>query len=287
MSLDRRAWLAGLGGLGLGACAPRTLARGSATELDLSSLEAGGRIGVQAARGARVLSWRANERFTYCSTFKLFLAATTLQRVQAGEERLDRPVRITSTDMVSHAPVTGQAIDRTLTIEALCQATVEVSDNPAANILIREMGGLAAWRDWYRQIGDVVTNVDRLEPELNDVGDVRDTTTPAQVVANLDTLFADSRTQLSSASRALLMGWLLGSPTGLNRLRAGVPSGWQVAHKTGTSSAGPVNDIGLLVPPGEPAIYIAAFWQGPESDDFSLGEAAIAEATRRVIEALN
>lgn len=287
MAIDRRAWLAGLGGVGLSACIPGLRARASASDLDLSSLEVGGRIGVQAVRNGRAVSWRAHERFTYCSTFKLFLAAATLERVQAGDEQLDRPVAMTAADMVSHAPVTGQAVGGTLTIQALCQATVEVSDNPAANILIREMGGLTAWRDWYRRIGDTVTNVDRLEPELNGVGDARDTTTPGQFVANLQTLFADDVTRLSSMSRSLLMSWLFASPSGPNRLRAGVPVGWEVAHKTGTSSSGPVNDIGLLIPPGGHPIHIAVFWQGRESDDFSLGEAAIAEATRRVVEALS
>ena len=74
----------------------------------------------------------------------MYLAAATLLRVQAGEERLDRRVPVTRADMVSHAPVTEPAIGSTLSIEQLMKGTVEVSDNPAANILIRELGGLAA-----------------------------------------------------------------------------------------------------------------------------------------------
>ncbi|MDP1142763.1 serine hydrolase, partial [Klebsiella pneumoniae] len=69
--------------------------------------------------------------------------------------------------MISHAPVTELAVGSTLTIEQLMKGTVEVSDNPAANILIREMGGLDALRAFYRGIGDDSTRVDRLEPEMN------------------------------------------------------------------------------------------------------------------------
>src|SRR5690606_21980500 len=100
----------------------------------------------------------------------------------------DRAVPVAVSDMVMHRPITETAVGSTLTIEELCKAAVEVSDNPAANILIREMGGLEAWQAWYRTIGDQVTRVDRYETELNSAvsGDLRDTTTPEQFVANLD-----------------------------------------------------------------------------------------------------
>ena len=59
------------------------------------------------------------------------------------------------------------------------QAAVEVSDNPAANILIREMGGIGVWRSWWPTFGDTTTVISRLEPDLNTAlpDDPRDTTT--------------------------------------------------------------------------------------------------------------
>ena len=231
-------------------------------------------------------SWRASERFTYCSTFKLFLATATLERVARGEERLDRAVPITSDDMISHAPVTGPAVGESLTIEALCQSTVELSDNPAANILIREMGGLDSWRNWYRSIGDSVTRVDRLEPELNLVDGERDTTTPDQAVANMARLLAPGQMRLTPEHQMLLERWLVDSPTGPNRIKAGAPEGWRVGHKTGTSNLGPVNDIGVIWSPSNGPIFVAAYYEGPPAGDFTAGEAIIGEATRRALEAL-
>ena len=283
--MKRRSVIAGFGALGLAGCG---LSVRFDRPFDLSDLEQreNVRLGLAVRQGADQMSWRATERFTYCSTFKLFLAAATLERVARGEERLDRAVPITSDDMISHAPVTGPAVGESLTIEALCQSTVELSDNPAANILIREMGGLDSWRNWYRSIGDSVTRVDRLEPELNLVDGERDTTTPDQAVTNMAGLLAPGQTRLTSEHQTLLERWLTDSPTGPNRIKTAAPDGWRVGHKTGTSSQGPINDIGVIWSPEGAPIFVAAYYQGPPSDDFAAGEAIIAEAVRQALEAL-
>src|SRR5690606_28129974 len=127
-----------------------------------------------------------------------------------------------------------QAVGGGLTIEQLMKATVEVSDNPAANLLIRELGGHEALGAFYRGIGDDITRVDRWEPEMNRLDGDKDTTTPHQSAANIDRLLVSSDTPLSAASKALLMRWMIAAPTGPDRIRGGVPAGWTVAHKTGT-----------------------------------------------------
>ena len=285
--MDRRSVLTGMGLFTLAGCTGAgTSPQGERPGIDLSDLEArqGGRLGIQVV-GAETVGWRASERFTYCSTFKLFLAAAVLQQADRGEVRLDRQIPITGADMVFHAPVTGPAVGKTLSVEALCKATVELSDNPAANILIREMGGLDAWRAWYRGIGDTVTRVDRLEPALNGIGDERDTTTPEQTATNLGKVLSPDASLLTPPSRERLMTWLIETPTGPNRLKAAAPLGWTVAHKTGTSNAGPVNDIGLMLPPQGQPVYVVAYYQGPETDDFAEGEVILAEAVHRALKA--
>lgn len=285
--MDRRSVLMGVGLVTLTGCSaagPAATSRRESLTVDLSDLEArqGGRLGIQVV-GADTVGWRQSERFTYCSTFKLFLAAAVLQQADRGEVRMDREVPVSEADMVMHAPVTGDAVGKTLSIEALCKATVELSDNPAANILIREMGGLDTWRAWYRGIGDTVTRVDRLEPGLNGVGDERDTTTPVQTAINMARVLGPDSTLLAPRSRERLMTWLTETPTGRNRLKAAAPQGWTVAHKTGTSSAGPINDIGLMLPPQGQPVHVVAYYQGPETNSFAEGEAILAEAVRRAL----
>lgn len=294
---DRRSVLAGVGAIALMGCsrAPEAAQAPAAGPVvpeafDLSALEArhGGRIGFAARDLAtgRELRWRGEERFVYCSTFKMFLAAATMLRIQAGEERADRAIPITRADMISHAPVTEPAIGRALTIEALMKGTVEVSDNPAANILIRELGGLEVLREFYRGIGDRTTTVDRLEPEMNRLDGDKDTIQPIQSVANLHRLLISDQTPLSAGNKALLLRWMTDTPTGQGRIKAGMPAGWTVAHKTGTGGYGPTNDIGILYPPAGEPVVMAVYNHATRGSDEAQREATIAEAARLALVAL-
>jgi len=299
--MHRRRLLTGVGAAGLAACVrvpaeARSTLRENPDEaaavrfdaLDLSDLEAAyaGRMGfiIHALNRGWGLAWRAEERFSYCSTFKLFLAAATLERVQNGQESLTREVGVQASDLVSHAPVTQPAVGSSLSIGRLCQAAVEVSDNLAANILIREIGGLNAMRIWYRSIGDDDTRVDRWELELNVPDGEKDTVRPQQAARNLNAvLMAGDEAVLDTDNRRRLATWLVNSPTGAGRIKAGVPATWTVAHKTGTA-AGAVNDIGVLWTPDDEPFVVAAYFDGEAGSAVAAGEAVIAEATRRAVE---
>jgi beta-lactamase class A len=294
--MDRRSVLTGLAALPLAGCEPAPSSPVSEIrqtpggwEVDLGGLEAsnGGRIGLEACDWNRV-SWRAEERFNYCSTFKTFLATATLERVQRGEEQLDRALPVTADDMVFHAPVTQPAVGSTLTIEQLCKGTVEVSDNPAANILIRELGGIDAFRAWYRSIGDQSTTVDRLEPMMNRKDGEKDTITPVQAVSNLIRVFGSDAIEprLEEPMLTRLRRWMIDSPTGANRIKGGVPSGWTVAHKTGTGGTGQTNDIGVIQPPSGDPIHIAVYYEAPADLAADQRDAVVAEATRLALAAL-
>ncbi|MFN3668755.1 MAG: class A beta-lactamase [Brevundimonas sp.] len=297
---DRRSVLTGFGALGVMGCSrqdaslpappPRPPVIIPNETIDLSALEArhGGRLGlaVMDLERLRNLAWRRDERFVYCSTFKMYLAAATLLRVQAGDEHLDRAIPVTQADMVNHAPTTGPAVGSTLTVEQLMEATVGLSDNPAANILIRELGGLEALRAFYAGIGDRTTRVDRLEPEMNRLDGDKDTITPGQSMRNLLRLLTYDQTPLAPASKALLLRWMIETPTGAGRIKAGVPAGWTVAHKTGTGGYGPTNDIGVLYPPTGHPIVIAVYYHATRTSSPDQNDAVIAEATRLALAAL-
>lgn len=291
---DRRSVLAGFGAMGVAGCvraaepeAPQVVSAPEA--LDLSALEQdnGGRLGFVAHDGqsGRVLSWRGDERFVYCSTFKMYLAAATFLRVQAGQERLDRMIPVTAADMVNHAPVTEPAIGRSLSVEALMKGTVEVSDNPAANLLLKAMGGIAPMQAFYRSIGDDSTTVNRFEPEMNRADGDKDTITPRQSVTNIHRLLVDPRTPLSAQARTTLLRWMTDTPTGQNRIKAGAPADWTVAHKTGTGGYGPTNDIGVVYPAIGAPIVIAAYYHADSAAPAARNEAVIAAATRQAFSA--
>ncbi|GGJ35583.1 beta-lactamase [Neoroseomonas lacus] len=231
----------------------------------LARIEAayGGRLGVAVLDTAtgRQLGHRPTERFPMCSTFKAPLTAAVLARIDAGSERPDRRIRITRADLLAWSPVTETRLDGPgMTITELCAATMTISDNAAANLLLATLGGPSGLTAWLRGIGDPVTRLDRTEPTLNEAtpGDTRDTTTPAAMAATLRHLALGD--VLSAASRTQFVAWLRGNRTGDSRLRAGLPPGWQVGDRTGTGARNTSNVIGVMWPPGDrPPLVVTAF----------------------------
>ena len=246
----------------------------------------GGRLGVAAldtASGAR-LGHRAGERFPMCSSFKLLAVGAVFGRVDQGHERLDRFIPYGPADLLDYAPVTKAHVkDGGLPLGDLCQAAVELSDNTAANLILRQLGGPSAVTAFARGLGDPVTLLDRNEPTLNTAipGDPRDTTSPAAIMADLRALSLGDG--LKPASRERLNGWLTNCKTGLTRLRAGFPAGWRVGDKTGTGVNGTANDVAVAWGPGGP-ILIACYLTEAGSATDAARDAVHAEVARIVVE---
>jgi beta-lactamase class A len=228
--------------------------------------ESGGRLGVAALNTAdgRQLLHRADERFPLCSTFKMMLAAAVLAR---DPSLLDKRIRYEKSDLVPHSPVTGKHVAEGMTVDALCEATLQYSDNAAANLLMKQIGGPAAVTAYARSIGDSEFRLDRWETELNSAmpGDLRDTTTPQAMAKSLQKLVMGEALPLHC--RRQLKDWMIGNTTGAARIRAGVPAGWVVADKTGAGDYGTVNDIAVIWPPGRPPMLLAVYLTLPGKDD--------------------
>lgn len=248
-------------------------------------LKHGGRLGVAAldlASGKR-LDHRSDERFLMCSTFKALAGALVLARVDRNEEHLDRRVVFSQSDLVVYSPVTEKhAGGSGMTVGELCEAAVTLSDNTAGNLLLASFGGPSALTKFVRSLGDKVTRLDRIEPDLNEhdhPGDLRDTTSPAAMLQTLRKLLFGE--VLSKASRAQLAAWLITNKTGNSRLRAGFPQNWLVGDKTGTNASGTANDIGVAWPPDRGPIVVAAYCEMPAASS-GQRNAVLAEVARVV-----
>ena len=230
----------------------------------------GGRLGVSIldVESGRRLDHRGGERFPMCSTFKWIAAALVLSRVDLGEERLDRRIVISESDLLPYSPTTEKQIGGGgMSMAELCEAAITLSDNTAANLILANVGGPPALTAFVRGVGDVVTRLDRIEPELNEgtPGDPRDTTSPVAMLDTLCTLLLGDT--LSRQSRDQLTVWLVANTTGKNRLRAGLPIDWRIGDKTGSSSAGITNDVAIGWPPrGGPLLITAYFAESANND---------------------
>ena len=248
----------------------------------------GGRIGVAAldTSNDKHLDYRAEERFPMCSTFKFLAAAAVLKRVDEKKERLDRFVPYNAKDILEYAPVTKEHLNEGgMTLGTLCEAAIEQSDNTAGNLLLNAIGGPGGLTNFVRALGDRVTRLDRIEPELNSAipGDERDTTTPAAISSDMQRLLLGDA--LSEASRRKLDDWLQRNETGGSMIRAGVPKTWSVGDKTGRGANGATNDIAIMRPPGRAPILLAIYSVGSTATANDRA-AAIAELTKVVAEFL-
>jgi beta-lactamase class A len=285
--MDRRSLLKGAL-LGASALALRTtFARAADADVAAARLVAlerqhGGRLGVailDTGSGRRV-AHRADERFLMCSTFKLLAVGAVLARVDRGAERLDRRVVFGHDVLLSWAPVTSRHVGEPgMTVAELCQAAITVSDNTAANLLLASLGGPPAVTAFVRRLGDPLTRLDRIEPALNvgAPGDLRDTTTPNAMLADLRTLLLGDA--LSAASREQLAAWMRATTTGLDKLRAGAPADWRAGDKTGSGAHSETNDVAILWPPRRPPLLVTAYYAGSDADD-AQRSAVLAEVGR-------
>ncbi|MDI1273860.1 class A beta-lactamase [Polaromonas sp.] len=244
--------------------APVNAAQASRFEQALRQIESAsaGRLGAAMldTHSGASYAYRGAERFPMCSTFKFLAAAQVLSRVDQGQEQLDRRITVRASDIIQHSPATKPRVGGLpMTLAELCEATITLSDNAAANLMLKEMGGPPGLTAYMRSLGDDITRLDRIAPELNEStpGDPRDTTTPQAMLQSMQKILLG--TALSTASRAQITRWLLDNKTGDRKLRALLPAGWRVGDKTGGGAYGSNNDIGIFWPPGRAPILVTAY----------------------------
>ncbi|MGW4761441.1 class A beta-lactamase [Streptomyces pseudogriseolus] len=248
--------------------------------------EFGARLGVFAVdtgTGATVVH-RADERFALCSTFKTLAAAAVVDHRPGA--RLDERISYSTADLVTYSPVTEKHTGDGMTLRQLCDAAVRYSDNTAGNLLLRDIGGPRGLTAYARRLGDRVTRLDHIEPELNSnpPGDPRDTTSPRAIAADYRALVLGDA--LPPAGRALLTDWLVRNTTGDRRIRAAVPRGWRVGDKTGGGEWGRGNDVAVLWPgAGRSPLVLSVLTERPDRAA-SPSDELVAEAARRVLDVL-
>ncbi|MEM7665104.1 MAG: class A beta-lactamase [Pseudomonadota bacterium] len=259
MTIERRTFLGGALALGASACVPveRTVLGRLDARLRIIEAAGNGTLGAELydTGTGQSLGINQDRRFGHCSSFKLSLAAMVLARHASGTADADSRVTWGEDDLMFVSPFTTTRLGDGATLRELAEATQKYSDNAAANVLLRELGGPPALTAFWRSVGDEISRLDRIEPALNNVPvtETRDTTTPAAMARTVAALtFGDV---LPETERALLRQWMIDTPTGANRVRAGLPEKWIAGDKTGTSiwpGMGSLYvDIGFVQPPSK------------------------------------
>lgn len=243
------------------------------------------RVGVAVVDTGSGQSWlyRADERFPMASTAKTLVCAALLQH---GEPLLHSPILLQPDDIQTYAPVTKELVGQTLSAFQLCEITLRSSDNTAVNLVLNVLGGPTAVTSFLRSIGDQSTRLDRMEPELNEAtpGDERDTTTPSAMVATMRALLLDSA--LTPTMREQLVGWLAANEVAGPLLRAGVPSDWLVADRSGSAEYG-TRGVAAVLWPTQHAPLVVAVYITETDAPIEARNAAIASIGQAIAEELS
>lgn len=252
-------------------------------ELAKLEKEASGRLGITLidTKDNSTILYRANERFPMASTSKVMVVTAILKRNELELNFLNKKIPLHKKDIVIYSPIAEKNLAKGMTIEELCKATLQYSDNAAMNKLLEQMDGPKGATKFARSINDQYYQLDRIEPLLNTAipNDNRDTTTPLAMANSLqNTIFGNV---LASKERALLTDWMKGNTTGGQSIKAGLPKNWIVGDKTGMGEYGTTNDVAIIWPESrEPLILTVYFTQNEK--DASPRKDVLAEATRIV-----
>lgn len=263
----------------------------SAVQPRLAAVEAriGGRLGVGVLDTAddALLGYRADERFPMSSTCNVLTVASVLKRVDDGHEQPDRLVPYQASDLApGDSPVTTAHLDAGgMTVLALCAAAIQWSDETAAELLVRSVGGPAGVTRYLRSLGDAVTRLDRTSPGSGEAAPVGalGTTSPEAMVRDLRRILLSRG--LTQPERLYIWSWMLEGKLGGKRLRAGIPASWQIGDQTGTGGRGTVNVVAFLMPPRRPPL-LAAIYMAETQAPAAVCDAAHAAIGRIIVETL-
>ena len=256
-------------------------------------------IAVEDVRTQAVVAVDGRTYYPQQSVSKLWVALAVLAQVDRGALSLDEPIRVTRADMsVFNQPI-QKLIGETgypTTVDGLLGFALAHSDNAANDMLVRRVGGSAHVQQVIdgRELGAVRsgpeekllqskiagltwdpaysfglafwTARDQVTPQVRSarlaayLADPDDGATPRALVSGLSRLQRGAL--LSPRSTARFLQILASTETGPARLKAGLPPGWTIAHKTGTGQvlgdlATGYNDVGLLTAPDGRAYAVA------------------------------
>jgi beta-lactamase class A len=204
-----------------------------------------------------------------------------------------------------------------LSIENIMELAIVVSDNSAADLMLREAGGpaavtdrmkvlglngirvdrsiallLADWggikalpseaewnRDMWDKLFDAVPEAEHMAARRLQTHDPRDTATPADMTRLLARIW--KKDLFSSVYATKLVEVMERCQTGKTRLRGMLPQGTEVAHKTG-SMGGVVNDVGIITLPGKAGhVAVSVFTKGSYRPE-EVSEKTVAEISRTI-----
>jgi len=231
-----------------------------------------GRVGICVSDGRSGVQVHGDRRFPLHGVFELAVAVAVLDGVDKGRLHLDDVVTVQQKDLgIGVQPLAtpvGPNGFKTTIRDLLFRMIVD-GDGAATNVLVGKAGGPRGVQSVLDAKKLKGFKIDRDEREL-DASQRHDTATPI-ALANLLQWLANGQL-LSRGSSALLLEAMTKTRTSPDRLRAGLPNGWLVAHNTGSGSTrrgvrSTTNDVGILMAPDASSFVVAVLIADSKASD--------------------
>lgn len=242
-------------------------------------------------QNGEVTEINGNEDFPLQSVFKFHIAAKVLDEVDKGNMSLNQPVAIKAEEIKEnmYSPLRDEhgIKDMSMRLDSLIFYMVSHSDNVACDVLLSRIGIPEVVNTYFKNLGINGTTIAVSEEQMHQDWETqfKNTATPLSVAEALKKFYL--REYLSGDSHNFLWAMMSNTSTGKNRLKAGVPTGSTVTHKTGTSGrnnaglSSATNDAGIITTP-DGRTYIIVVFVGDSYETDEANEMIIADVARVV-----
>ncbi|MBF4467521.1 class A beta-lactamase, subclass A2 [Flavobacterium sp. LC2016-12] len=212
-------------------------------------------ISIKSIEDKDTLSINGNLKAPMMSVFKFHIALTVLNQVDQGKLSLDQKIFIKKKDLHENtwSPMREDYPEGNidLTLDKLLRYTVSHSDNNGCDILIDLVGGTKVVQKFINKQGikDFVIKVNEKQMESWKNLYVN-TTTPLATTELLEKFYKGE--VLKENTTQYLYQIMVETSRGLTWMKAGLPEGTELAHRTGISGTNDnnlrvaMNDIGIV-----------------------------------------
>lgn len=225
-------------------------------------------ISVKGIEDKDTLSINGNKLMPMMSVFKFHIALAVLNEVDKGKLALNQKIFIKKEDL--HEDTWSPILEEfpngnmDLTVDQLLRYTVSHSDNNGCDILLKLIGGTETVQKFINQKGIKDFTIKVNEQEMQTWENLYiNTTTPISTTDLLEKFYKGKI--LKKKSTNYLYQLMVECSRGITWMKAGLPAGTELAHRTGISGTNndnirvAMNDIGIIKLPNGKHLALAIY----------------------------
>lgn len=222
------------------------------------------------------VSYNGKARLVLHSVMKFPIALTVMHLVDSGVYTLNQAMHIPKRDMAkdTYSPMRDKyPKGAELPLSEIVKYMVAESDNNACDFLLKEIGGTKTVQDYMLHIGIRGIAIRASEADMASMWELQYTNwcKPVEMTELLSKFYQGKI--LAKNTTDTLYKIMTETTTGAKRLKALLPAGTIVAHKTGTSPTNAeglspaTNDVGIITLPNGKHLVISVFVCNSTNDE--------------------